>query len=233
MNLKPTLLASIVGVSLFLSPYAMAQKLTTLEQKASYSIGVELAQNLKNQGIELHTVSFLRGLEDTLLQRNLQLNAEEMAQAIEQFRATLEQKQQAKFEQLAKENAQKGLAFLNQNKTKAGIKTTDSGLQYRVIQAGSGKSPNETDKITAHYRGTLIDGTEFDSSYNRGAPIEFELAHVIQGWQEAIKLMQPGAKWEIFVPAELAYGARGAGNVIGPNETLIFEIELIGASAKE
>ena len=231
--MNPTLLASMLGISLFFSPHLYAQKLKTIEEKASYSIGVELAQNLQNQGIDLHTSSFLLGLEDTLAQRNLKLTADEMAQALEQFRATLEQQQQAKFEQLAKENATAGAAFLNANKTKSGIKVTDSGLQYRIIQAGSGESPKENDIVVAHYRGTLIDGTEFDSSHNRGAPIEFELSHVIQGWQEAIKLMKPGAKWEIFVPSELGYGARGAGNVIGPNETLIFEIELIGVGAKE
>lgn len=225
-------LLSAVSISL-LSLFTSAQaQFNSVEQKASYAIGVDLAQNLRSQGIELDVNTFLQGLEDALKQQKLKLTNEQMAEAIETFSRSLEEKKQAKLQAAAKINSQRGKEFLAKNKSKVGIISLESGLQYRVIEQGKGNTATENDVIIAHYRGTLIDGTEFDSSYNRGTPIEFKLNNVIPGWQEALKLMSPGAKWEIFVPAELAYGERGAGNVIGPNETLIFEIHFIALGTK-
>jgi len=129
--------------------------------------------------------------------------------------------------QLAAENAAKGIAFLEKNATKEGVITLPSGLQYRVIKAGDGATPSLKDHVTVHYRGTTIDGTEFDSSYGRGNPMIFQVNHVVPGWTEALQLMKKGAKWQLFIPENLAYGARGAGDAIGPKETLIFEVELL------
>lgn len=223
---------SAVSISL-LSLFTCAQaQLNSVEQKASYAIGVDLAHNLRSQGIELDVSTFLQGLEDALKQQKLKLTNEQMAEAIETFSRNLEEKKQAKLQTAAKTNAQRGKEFLAQNKSKPNIIRLESGLQYRIIEPGKGNTPTENDVIIAHYRGTLIDGTEFDSSFSRGTPIEFKLNNVIPGWQEALKRMSPGAKWEIFVPAELAYGERGAGNIIGPNETLIFEIHFIAIGAE-
>lgn len=212
--------------------YAHAASLSSTEQKASYAIGVDLATNLQNQGIDIQVDSFLLGLEDALKNNELKLTSEQMAEALEAFRTSLEAKQQAEQKALADKNQKEGEAFLAKNKDKSDIKTLDSGLQYRVIEEGKGAHPTEDDTIIAHYKGTLLDGTEFDSSYNRNAPIEFKMNNVIMGWQQALKLMKPGSKWEIFVPADLAYGTRGAGKVIGPNQTLIFEIHFISTAAE-
>lgn len=222
---------SAIAVALSFN-FAHAASLSSTEQKASYAIGVDLATNLQNQGIDIEVDSFLLGLEDSLKSNGLKLTNEQMAEALEAFRASLQAKQQAEQKTLAEQNQKEGEAFLEKNKDKSDIKTLDSGLQYRVIEEGKGSHPTEDDTIIAHYKGTLLDGTEFDSSYNRNAPIEFKLNNVILGWQEALKLMKPGSKWEIFVPANLAYGTRGAGKVIGPNQTLVFEIHLISTAAK-
>lgn len=216
----------VLAGSLAFSSIAIAQ-LNTTEQRASYAIGTDLANNLISQGIELSVDAFLLGLEDQLKSNPLKLSEAEMADAIREFMTLLESKQNEQLKTLAEDNLKKGQAFLAENKKKPDVVTLDSGLQYRVIEKGEGSKPKDSDKIIAHYRGRLIDGTEFDSSYNRGTPIQFELSGVIPGWQQAIKLMQPGAKWEVFIPADLAYGMQGAGNAIGPNETLIFEIHFI------
>lgn len=232
MTSKLILSSALAGLLSLSSTIQAQTKLNSTEQKASYAIGVDLAQNLRNQGIELDINAFLQGLEHALRQKKLALTDEQMAEAIETFSQNLEQQRQAKLQAAAEANALRGKNFLAENKTKPNIKTLESGLQYRVIEPGKGNTATENDTIIAHYRGTLIDGTEFDSSFNRGTPIEFKLSNVIPGWQEALKRMNVGAKWEIFVPAELAYGERGAGNVIGPNETLIFEIHFISTGTK-
>jgi FKBP-type peptidyl-prolyl cis-trans isomerase FklB len=143
------------------------------------------------------------------------------------FSQELRTKQQAAMQEATQKNAAVGQKFLAENKTKPGVKTTASGLQYKVLKEGSGPSPKETDTVVTNYRGTLINGTEFDSSYKRNEPVTFPVSGVIKGWTEALQLMKKGAKYQLFVPADLAYGARGAGQDIGPNETLIFEVELL------
>jgi FKBP-type peptidyl-prolyl cis-trans isomerase FklB len=149
------------------------------------------------------------------------------------FQKEMMAKQQELAKRLGEKNKKEGEAFLSENRKKEGIKALPSGLQYKVVKAGTGKKPKSTDTVTTHYRGTLIDGTEFDSSYRRGQPASFPVSGVIPGWTEALQLMEEGAKWQLFIPPNLAYGERGAGSQIGPNATLIFEIELISIQEKK
>ncbi|MCU7801115.1 MAG: FKBP-type peptidyl-prolyl cis-trans isomerase [gamma proteobacterium symbiont of Lucinoma myriamae] len=203
----------------------------TLEQKAAYAIGVNFVQSLKVQGITLDKDNMVQGVQDSL-NGNLSLSQDEMKKAFTDFKAKLvkQQKQEQKA-QLAK-NKQLGNAFLAENKKKEGVITLASGLQYKVIKSGTGPSPKATDKVTTHYRGTLIDGTEFDSSYSRNKPSSFPVNGVIPGWVEALQLMHVGDKWQLFIPAALAYGKRAVGDKIKPNSTLIFDIELLKINGK-
>lgn len=229
--MKKTLLAltltSLTGLS-----YA-ATSLETTQQQASYTLGTDLAKNFESQGIELDTAALILGMEDYLNKQPLKLTEEQMQTSIAELKKELMAKQALEAQKIAEANAKAGEAFMAANKKKTGVKTLPNGLQYRVIKEGKGSSPVEGDYITANYQGTLIDGTVFDSSYERGSPIEFQMGDVIQGWGEALKRMKPDAKWEIFVPPALGYGAKGAGNVIGPNSTLIFTIEFITASKEK
>jgi FKBP-type peptidyl-prolyl cis-trans isomerase FklB len=161
------------------------------------------------------------------------LSEQEVRETLAAFQTEMTAKQAELAKKMGEKNKKEGEAFLAENQKKEGVKTLPSGLQYRVIQAGTGKSPKATDEVTAHYRGTLIDGTEFDSSYRRGKPETLPIGGVIAGWTEALQLMQEGAKWQLFVPSNLAYGERGAGRDIGPQATLIFEIELISIQEKK
>lgn len=224
--MKKTLLVAI-GLSLSGTAIAADTQLKTVEQKASYTLGVDLAKNFTKQGLNIDVDALALGMQDSLEQKPLKLSQKEMETAVNEVKQALMQKQLEERKKLAAKNAQAGAEFLAENKTKPGVKTTASGLQYKIITAGKGPSPTENDTITAHYKGSLIDGTVFDSSYERGSPLEFQMGNVIKGWGEALKLMNAGAKWEVYIPAELAYGEKGAGNRIGPNETLIFTVELI------
>jgi FKBP-type peptidyl-prolyl cis-trans isomerase FklB len=224
--MKPITMA-LSAITLAFSVNTAWAQLNSTDQKASYTIGVDLANNLKNQGIDIDADAFILGLEDVLKNRKLQLTDNDMKQALDDFRRQLEAKQNERRQALLQTNKQKSEQFLAENLKKPGVKSMESGLQYRVIKQGTGEFAKPNQVLVAHYRGTLIDGTEFDSSLSRGTPIEFKMDNVIEGWQQALAKMNPGSKWEIFVPPHLGYGERGAGNVIGPNETLIFEIELI------
>jgi len=206
---------------------ANAAELKTTTQKASYALGSDLAKNFTKQGVDIDSKALLAGMEDVLNNRKLKLTAKEMAEAVTDVKKTILAKQADKRNIIAKKNSAMGKSFLAKNAKKPGVKTLDSGLQYIVIHKGKGNLATEDDYINAHYKGTLIDGTEFDSSYQRGKPIEFQMDNVIKGWGLALKKMRPGAKWKIFVPANLAYGKKGAGKLIGPNQTLIFDIELL------
>lgn len=195
----------------------------TLQEKISYIIGRDMAANLKKQGIEIEAEAFLKGLKEVIAGEPSSLSQQDIQMAMMALQQEMQQKQGAK----GSENQKAGEAFLAENKGKEGVKTLPSGLQYQVLQEGTGKSPAASDKVTTHYHGTLIDGTVFDSSYERGQPATFPVNGVIAGWTEALQLMKEGAKWRLFIPADLAYGAQGAGDVIGPNTTLIFDVELI------
>jgi FKBP-type peptidyl-prolyl cis-trans isomerase FklB len=210
---------------------AQAPQMTDKE-KLSYTLGVNTGKNIKQQAIDIDPDQFSKGMKDALSGAKPALTDEEMLQSIMALQKDMQEKQAAKMKGLAEENKKKGEAFLAENKNKEGVKTLPSGLQYKIIKNGKGKSPKITDTVTANYKGTSIDGTEFDSSYKRGEPAKFPLKGVIPGWIEALKMMKVGSQWQIFVPANLGYGERGASPVIGPNETLIFEIELLKIGSK-
>jgi FKBP-type peptidyl-prolyl cis-trans isomerase FklB len=193
------------------------------KQKFSYSVGVQVGNNLKRQNIDYEPKAVAQGIQDALAGTTPKLTEAEMRAAIE----AQQRQEMAKREAAAGKNLEAGKAFLAENKKKAGVVTRESGLQYKVIQDGKGKQPKATDTVSVHYRGTLTNGTEFDSSHKRGEPATFPVNGVIKGWQEVLPLMKEGAKWQVWIPSDLAYGARGAGHNIGPNETLIFEIELL------
>jgi len=197
--------------------------LKTEKEKFSYAIGYQVGHSFKREGLDIDSKALAQAIDDVLKDNKLKLSLDEMRSVVESF----QDKQAAKRTARADKALEEGKAFLAANKKKPGVKELPSGVQYKVISSGSGKQPKATDSITAHYRGTLLNGTEFDSSYKRGEPATFGVNQVIKGWQEVLPLMHEGDKWEIYIPADMAYGAQGAGANIGPNETLKFEIELI------
>lgn len=204
------------------------QPLETLKQKASYSYGVDVATRLKQQGIELDVQALNRGITNAYNENELALSDEDRLQAKTSFQAELRDSLLKKQADTAANNMAEGIAFLEENSKKPGVVTTESGLQYKVLATGDGKQPKATDTVTTHYKGTLIDGREFDSSYKRDKPASFPVNGVIKGWTEALQLMHVGDKWQLFIPSELAYGATKRSELIEANSTLIFEIELLG-----
>jgi FKBP-type peptidyl-prolyl cis-trans isomerase FklB len=197
------------------------------KEKISYSIGMDIGGNLKRGAVEVDPDILAKGLKDSYGGGETLLTKDQARQAIEGFQKTLMAKKAEAMQKLSEKNKAEGEKFLAENAKKEGVKSLPSGLQYKEITPGQGKSPKATDSVTTHYKGTLIDGTEFDSSYKRGEPATFPVSGVIAGWTEALQLMKEGAKWQLFIPPNLAYGERGAGRDIGPNATLIFEVELI------
>jgi len=217
-------------VTLFLAGQIGAQETPVLKDqkdKVSYSIGMEIGKNFKRQSVDVNPEFVARGVKDAFSDGKPLMTDEEMKEALMAFQKEMMAKQQEMAKQLGEKNQKEGEAFLAENKKKEGVITLPSGLQYKVIKAGSGKKPKATDTVTVNYQGTLVNGTEFDSSYRRGQPVSFPVNGVIPGWTEALQLMEVGAKWQVVIPSSLAYGDRGAGPQIGPNSTLIFEIELI------
>jgi len=194
--------------------------------KVSYIIGTQIGENLKKAEIDVNLELLMQGIKDTLEGKEPALSQAEMQKVYSDWQQRMRAKQLAKQKKEAAENLAAGTAFLEANKAKQGVKVLPSGLQYKVITEGTGNTPTADDKVKTHYRGTLIDGTEFDSSYKRNKPAEFPVKGVIKGWTEALQLMKEGSKWELYIPANLAYGERGRPG-IPPNSTLIFEIELI------
>lgn len=192
-------------------------------EKLSYSMGIFFGQTVTRQNIDVDIPAFIQAVEDVLSNTELKLDMDEMQQILSAY----QQKEQEQRSQKASSNLEEGEQYLAENKARDGVVELDSGLQYKVLEKGEGASPEADDTVVVHYRGTLLDGTEFDSSYSRGEPAALGVNRVIKGWQEALQLMKVGSKWQIAVPAELAYGDRGAGNVIGPNSTLLFDIELL------
>ena len=201
--------------------------LKTDKDKVSYSIGLDIGTNFKRQSVDLDQKALAAGIADGLSGGKPLLTEDEVRKVLAQFQQQMKAKAQEMVKQHADKNQKEGEVFLAENKKKKGVITLPSGLQYHVITAGTGKIPKATDTVTTHYRGTLIDGTEFDSSYKRGEPASFPVNGVVKGWTEALQLMKVGSKWQLFIPSNLAYGPQGAGQVIGPNATLIFEIELL------
>ncbi len=204
------------------------QPLGTLEQKASYSFGVDVATRLKQQGIDLDIRALNQGITDAYTGSELALNDEDRLQAKTTFQTQLQEALIKKQASIAEDILATGKAFLAENAKKPGVVTTESGLQYKILTTGDGKQPKDTDTVTTHYKGTLIDGREFDSSYKRDKPASFPVKGVIKGWTEALQLMHVGDKWQLFIPSELAYGATKRSELIEANSTLVFEIELLG-----
>jgi FKBP-type peptidyl-prolyl cis-trans isomerase FklB len=201
------------------------------KEKVSYSIGLDIGTTLKRQLIDVNETLLNQGVHDGLTGGKPLLTDEQVKEVMGNFQKDMLAKQAAARKATGEKNAEEGKKFLEQNKSKPGVKTTASGLQYKVEKEGSGSSPKESDTVKVNYRGTLINGTEFDSSYKRGAPATFPVNRVIKGWTEALQLMKPGAKYQLFVPADLAYGERGAGSDIGPNAMLMFDVELVEVAA--
>ncbi|MFZ0286221.1 MAG: FKBP-type peptidyl-prolyl cis-trans isomerase [Terriglobales bacterium] len=210
-----------------------SQVLSSQKDKFSYALGMNLGSNLRRQSVSVNGELIARGLKDGLTGGKTLLTEEEARAVMMEVQTEFRRQQQEKAEQLGAANKKEGDAFLAANKAKQGVVTLPSGLQYKVIQPGTGPKPAATDTVTVNYRGTLIDGKEFDSSYKRGQPATFTVNGVIKGWVEALQLMPVGSKWQLFIPSDLAYGERGAGQEIGPNSTLIFEVELLSIKPPE
>jgi FKBP-type peptidyl-prolyl cis-trans isomerase FklB len=214
----------ILSASLLAFPLFGQEKSPQLKDqkdKVSYSIGMQIGFNLARQKVDVNSDILAAGIKDAIAGKP-QLTPDQVKDVMAQFEKDMEQKQK----ELGEKNKTEGAKFLEENKKKPGVKTTASGLQYKVIKEGTGAQPKATEMVTVNYRGTLIDGTEFDSSYKRGQPATFPVNGVIKGWTEALQLMKQGSKYQLFIPSNLAYGERAMGADIGPNSTLIFEVEL-------
>ncbi len=221
---------AIVGI-LLLTTHVSAQEtqmLKTQKEKVSYSLGADMAKNFKKLGVEIDMDILMKGMKDVVAGGKPLMSDDEIRTTMTALQTELRQKQMETAKAAAEENKKAGEAFLEDNKKKAGVVVLPSGLQYKILKEGDGKKPTDADTVECHYKGALIDGTEFDSSYKRGQPASFKVTGVISGWTEALKLMPVGSKWQLFVPPQLGYGERGAGREIGPNATLIFEVELLG-----
>jgi FKBP-type peptidyl-prolyl cis-trans isomerase FklB len=201
------------------------------KDKAGYSIGANIGSDLKQGAVDVNIDALVAGLKDSFTGAAPQLTESEQREVLAAFQKQMTEKMLAERMAAGEKAKKEGEEFLAANKAKEGIKSLPSGLQYKVLSEGKGAQPKPTDEVTVNYRGTLVDGTEFDSSYKRGEPATFPINGVIKGWSEALPLMKAGAKWQLFVPATLAYGERGAGREIPPNATLIFEVELVGVKS--
>ncbi|HRE32344.1 MAG TPA: FKBP-type peptidyl-prolyl cis-trans isomerase [Candidatus Berkiella sp.] len=230
--MKRTLIALTTASLCFFAQYAAATdskavQLKDKTDKISYSIGVDVGKSIQKQQIEINPEAFLAGFKEGQADKLTLMTEEQIRETLMALQTDMLEKHKAQAKELASKNLAEGEKFLTENKKQKGIVTLPSGLQYRIIKEGKGYEPKATDTVVTHYRGKLINGTEFDSSYSRGEPAKFAVNGVIPGWVEALQLMKPGAKWELFVPAKLAYGENGVGQLIGPNSTLLFEVELL------
>lgn len=206
---------------------AAKPELKNLKDKVSYSIGLNIGQDFKRQEMDIDADLLARGITDAVSGATPLMTEEQIRETIEAYQKEMVAKQETKMKEMTSKNQKEGETFLAANAKKEGVVTTSSGLQYKIIQEGTGPKPKPGDTVKVHYEGKLVDGTVFDSSMKRGEPAVFPVQGVIPGWTEALQLMKEGAKWQIVIPAKLAYGERGAGPVIGPNATLIFDVELI------
>jgi FKBP-type peptidyl-prolyl cis-trans isomerase FklB len=214
--------------------------LTTDKQKMSYALGMSLGVNLRSQSVDVDPAVMLQGIKDAIAGGKMAMTDDEMKNAIQKLQADLRVKQEAKRKEMeearkvaGEANKKQGEDFLAANKSKPGVVTLPSGLQYKIITEGTGPKPTATDRVVCNYRGTLVNGTEFDASEKHGGPATFPVTGVIKAWTEALQLMPVGSKWQLFIPSELGYGERGAGADIGPNAVLIFDVELVSIVPKE
>jgi FKBP-type peptidyl-prolyl cis-trans isomerase FklB len=213
---------------------AVPLTLTTQKDKASYAIGMNIGKSMHRDGVDIDSSILLRGLKDGMSGAKPLITDDEAKAALTALQADLRKRQEEKLQVEIETNKKAGEAFLAENKTKDGVVTLPSGLQYKILTEGTGPKPAATDTVVCNYKGALLDNTEFDSSYKRGQPATFPVSNVINGWKEALQLMPVGSKWQLVVPSDLAYGARGGpqGSGIGPNATLVFEVELISIKPK-
>lgn len=226
----------LLGLSVFVatSVYAVDRAqysrnnnlLKTDMDRASYSVGMSLGQDFKLREMDMNPELIAMGIRDILEGNKTLLSKDEAMAALQQLQAVAVAKQQEALKKVAEKNKAAGEAFLAENAKREGVKTLDSGLQYEILVEGTGKSPEPSDRVSVDYRGSFIDGTEFDSSYKRGEPANFSVEGIIPGWTEALQLMKEGGKWKLYIPADLAYGEQGAPPMIEPNSTLVFEVEL-------
>jgi FKBP-type peptidyl-prolyl cis-trans isomerase len=207
--------------------------LDTPTKRLSYGVALGLGRNMKSDGLEMDVAAFAAGLEDAMSGAEQRLTQEEIQAEMLAFQEKINTQRQAERAELAALNKSTSEQFLAENAEREGVTVTDSGLQYEVIEAGDGATPGAEDTVEVHYRGTLVDGTEFDSSYSRGQTVTFGVGQVIAGWTEALQLMPAGSKWKLFIPSDLAYGEGGSGQTIGPNQALIFEVELVSIPSQE
>jgi FKBP-type peptidyl-prolyl cis-trans isomerase FklB len=210
---------------------AETPKIEDEKDKVNYSLGYQIGGDLKRQGVELQAELVVKEIQDAIAGTNPRLTPQEMRTVLVDLKKRIEKTERENSMKDRVKNQAEGEAFLTENARKEGIQVLPSGLQYRVVREGSGAAPKATDTVTVNYRGTHIDGAEFDSSYKRNKPASFRVDRVIPGWTEALQLMKEGARWDLFLPAKLAYGERGAGTGIPPNSALIFEVELISVAA--
>jgi len=215
-------LIAFTCMTLSLTSFAQSG-LKTDKEKFSYTVGIQMASGVKRQGLDLDIDVLKRAIDDVFAGREPQLSMDEMQQVLSSF----QQQEMEKVKAKANDNKAAGEAFLAKNRKDKNVSETKDGIQYTIVTAGKGKKPKSTDTVVVNYRGTLIDGKEFDSSYKRGQPATFPVNGVIRGWQEVLPLMPVGSKWHVVIPSDLAYGPQGAGGHIGPNETLVFDIELL------
>lgn len=227
--IKTKWIAGALGVMVSVPLFAAvnAPELKTTEDKVSYSIGSDLGVNLKKQGIAINPDVFAKGVADGMSGGKLLMTEAEMKKVLGDFEKEMMDKRTNEMTKQAEENKKKGEDFLKENKTKNGVVTLASGLQYKIVKSGTGVKPTKEDTVTVEYTGRLLNGEVFDSTEKSGKPVSFKLTQVIPGWTEALQLMPAGSTWEVYIPSKLAYGTRNVGGAIGPNETLIFNIHLI------
>lgn len=233
-NAMKYLLITALAVALIFNIDSAADPLKIQDEndKVNYSLGFQIGGDLKRQGVVLQSELVVKGIQDAIAGTNPLMTPQEMRSILVNLKKRIEKAEREELLKNKDKNLAEGEAFLSENARKEGVQVLSSGLQYRVVQAGTGAAPKATDTVTVNYRGTLINGTEFDSSFKRNKPASFQVDRVIRGWTEALQLMKEGAKWELFIPAKLAYGERGAGTGIPPNSTLIFEVELISVGGR-
>jgi len=228
MGMKHHYYASVLGI-IFLSAACFAAETPDLKDqtnKESYSLGYQFGQSLKQQGLSINLGAYTAGVQDSLSGTKPRLSQEEVNKTVSDVQSRVMAARQKEWRARAEKNRSDGKAYLDANGKKEGVKTLPSGLQYKVLAEGKGKTPKATDEATVHYRGAFIDGTEIDNSYKKGNPLTMKVNGVIRGWSEALQLMKEGSTWQLFIPPDLAYGERGT-NRIPPNSTLVFDIELI------
>lgn len=229
MRIRFVLVMLIVSFAIITAQEKKGEKIILRNDvdKISYSIGHNIGKSLSDPDITVNLEVLIEGLKDAVNGNESLMTDDEIKRSLTAFNQEMMSKKQAAANLLKEKNKKAGESFLAENKKKEGVVALPDGLQYKILVKGNGAQPNDSSVVKVNYKGTLIDGTEFDSSYKRGEPAEFQLNRVIKGWTEALKLMHVGDKWELYIPSELAYGENGAGGVIGPNEVLIFEVELL------